>query len=212
MHAELYQIADELRAIASLGLHFCENGYDRERYEHVLQTSARLVAALQGGSAEEILADYQGNLQHFSPLSAVEAAVFRAGKVLLIRRQDNGLWALPGGLVDVGETLAQAAERELWEEAGVHGQAAGLLGVFDSRLWGSPSRMQLYGFVFRVESQDEPALHTQAGEDLSPHNEVLETGFFGEHELPPLSPGHDVRVPVVFRLERGELPAPFFDR
>ena len=35
---------------------------------------------------------------------------------MLIRRHDDGLWAIPGGLVDVGESWAQAAERELWEE------------------------------------------------------------------------------------------------
>ena len=49
VNEELYQIADELRAIANLGLNFCENGYDRERYEHILQASARLLAAVEGG-------------------------------------------------------------------------------------------------------------------------------------------------------------------
>ena len=44
---QVYQIADELRAAANLGLRFAENPYDKERYGHVLAASARLVAALE---------------------------------------------------------------------------------------------------------------------------------------------------------------------
>ena len=46
----------------------------------------------------------------------------------------------------------------------------------------------------------------------SPYNEILESAYFAEDRLPPLSPGHDARVPTVFRLARGEVPTPFFDR
>jgi len=212
MKEKLYEIADELRAIANIGLRFCENGYDQERYQHILAASARLVAAVENASADEILAAYQANLTHVSPLQGVEAAVFREGKILLIQRQDDSLWALPGGLAEVGETLAQAVERELWEEAGLSGKAVELLGIFDSRLWHSSSRMQITHFVFRVETQDGPAVRPGSDFSVSPHNEVLGTGFFGEEELPPLSRGHDARVPMVFRLNRAEVPATFFDR
>ena len=44
--AELYQVADELRAIANMGLHFSLSAYDTDRYEWALTTSAHLVAAL----------------------------------------------------------------------------------------------------------------------------------------------------------------------
>jgi len=40
------------------------------------------------------------------------------GNVLLHRRRDSGLWALPGGVMDIGETIAQCAEREVREEQG----------------------------------------------------------------------------------------------
>jgi len=53
------------------------------------------------------------------------------GRVLLIRRRDSGLWALPGGTVEWGETLAQTMPRELWEEAGVRDAQPGwLMGVY----------------------------------------------------------------------------------
>ena len=44
---DFYQIADELRAIASGGIRYTDHGYDRERYEQILKASARLVAAVE---------------------------------------------------------------------------------------------------------------------------------------------------------------------
>jgi ADP-ribose pyrophosphatase YjhB (NUDIX family) len=53
-----------------------------------------------------------------------------AGQILLIRRSDNGNWALPGGAVEIGETLAQAAVRETREESGVDCEIAGVSGIY----------------------------------------------------------------------------------
>lgn len=94
----MYLIADELRTIANLGLRLTENQFDHGRYERVLAASARLVAALDKRSPDELLEQFRGDLTHVSPFIAANAAVFRDGQILLIRREDNGLWALPGGL------------------------------------------------------------------------------------------------------------------
>jgi len=52
------------------------------------------------------------------------------GAVLLIRRTDNGNWSLPGGAIDVGETLREAAVRETLEESGITCEITGLLGIY----------------------------------------------------------------------------------
>ncbi|MDF5757753.1 NUDIX domain-containing protein [Spongiactinospora sp. TRM90649] len=52
------------------------------------------------------------------------------GRVLLHRRRDNGRWALPGGVMDVGETIAGAVAREVAEETGVTVEIVGLVGVY----------------------------------------------------------------------------------
>lgn len=52
------------------------------------------------------------------------------GRILLIRRTDNGNWALPGGAMDLGETIVQAAEREVREETGVVCRVTGLVGIY----------------------------------------------------------------------------------
>ncbi len=212
---ELYLIADELRAIAAQGLRFTDGGYDRERYEKIMKASARLVGVLEDQPADEIFTHFRDNLYHISPVLCVESVVMRAGKILLIQRQDDTLWALPGGLAEVGETPAQAAQRELWEEAGVHGNITRLLALFDTRFWKTRSKMHLVTAVFQLETEEMPALHTDGDaqvDGLSPFQETLAVDFFAEQNLPPLSQGHHLRVPWVFKMLRGEIPIPFFDR
>ena len=56
------------------------------------------------------------------PRIGVGAVVFREGRVLLVRRgvpPSQGLWAIPGGALELGETLRQGAEREILEETGI---------------------------------------------------------------------------------------------
>lgn len=52
------------------------------------------------------------------------------GSVLLIRRTDNKLWALPGGAMEFGENLSQAAIREVHEETGLTVEISGLVGIY----------------------------------------------------------------------------------
>lgn len=212
MKDEIYQIADELRAIANAGLHWGENGYDKERYERVLKTSARLLAAVENGSEAEIYAQYTGNLLHLSPLLCVEAALFREDRILLIQRSDDHTWAMPGGLLEVGESPAQGAERELWEEAGLHGKVVRLLALYDTRFWPARSRMQLVISQFLLQADGDPGLHRGAGKEHSSLAETLDVGFFAEDDLPELHIGHDLRVPMAFQLWRAESGATFFDR
>ena len=88
---EMYLVADELRSIADTGLHYADNDYDRERYRRALSLSARLVAAIEKRPADDVLTEYEGSLAHATPYVAADAAVFRDGRILLIRREDNGL-------------------------------------------------------------------------------------------------------------------------
>jgi 8-oxo-dGTP pyrophosphatase MutT (NUDIX family) len=52
------------------------------------------------------------------------------GAILLIRRTDNDNYALPGGGMDLGESMPQAAVRETWEETGVDVKITGLVGIY----------------------------------------------------------------------------------
>jgi ADP-ribose pyrophosphatase YjhB (NUDIX family) len=62
--------------------------------------------------------------------SANVVVVNDAGEILLIRRTDNDNWALPGGAMDLGESLPDAAIRETLEETGVRVELTGLVGIY----------------------------------------------------------------------------------
>ncbi len=53
-----------------------------------------------------------------------------AGDVLMIRRSDNDNWAVPGGAIDMGESMVRAAVRETLEETGIECQITGLVGIY----------------------------------------------------------------------------------
>jgi len=103
----------------------------------------------------------------------------------------------------VGETLAGSAIRELKEETELSGTIIKLLGIFDSRIWNSREKSQVYSAIFEVAIENEIPRKS---------HEAMDWGFFGESGLPDLSPGHDKRVPLLFKLRDGRIDTPFYDK
>jgi len=69
------------------------------------------------------------------PVVGVAAVVWRADRILLIRRAKSpraGEWSLPGGRQELGETVAEAARREVKEETGLEVEVLGVVAVVDS--------------------------------------------------------------------------------
>jgi 8-oxo-dGTP pyrophosphatase MutT (NUDIX family) len=206
-HLQLW--ADELRAIANEGLHWAtENSYDTQRYRHVLRIAAELFARQDTRPIDEIERAYHEDLGHIAPYPVADAAVFDGeGRILLIRRKDNGLWAMPGGALEVGETPAEGACREAWEETGLQVAAVGLIGVYDSRLSKARTPYHLYQLVFLcrpLNAEQQPRVT----------NETLDVGWYTEQEVAMLTleSGHNRHIPHAFRSLRGESAAAQFDQ
>ncbi len=84
------------------------------------------------------------------PILAVSTAVIRDGRVLVAQRANApgaGLFSLPGGLVEIGETLAEAAARELMEEVGVVAEPVGLCGTRDIIMRDAEGRVERHFVV-----------------------------------------------------------------
>ena len=87
------------------------------------------------------------------PVPAVSALVFRDGAVLLVKRRDEpsrGFWSPPGGSVEVGETVEEAATREALEETGVRAGANRVLGVRDIILRDPGGKVRWHYVLFAV--------------------------------------------------------------
>lgn len=200
--------ADQLRDISAMGAYFADNPYDKEHYRKVQEIAMALMAFATSTSLEEMEPLRAPIFSRPTPVVGSDAAVVDDdGAMLLIRRADNGCWAMPGGALDVGETPAEGAAREALEETGIRCEPVGLVGVFDSRLCGTVSRHHIYHFVFLCRP-----LNRGAAEAVIHPQETQGSGWFTEADLPaPLDPGHANRIPHAFRVWRGD-PRSFFDR
>ena len=116
------------------------------------------------------------------PTLAASAAVFRGPLVLLARRAMNpgaGLWSLPGGRVEPGETLAEAAAREVMEEVGVSADIVGLAAARDIIIRDKEGALAAHFVVIAH------AARWRAGEP-QPGAEAAEVGWFRPNEVAAL--------------------------
>jgi 8-oxo-dGTP diphosphatase len=84
-----------------------------------------------------------------SPMVGVGAVVFMGDCAILVRRNNEpgkGRWTLPGGLVEVGESLEEAVRREMMEELRVTVTVRGFLDIFERLLWDADGKV-LYHYV-----------------------------------------------------------------
>ena len=184
-----------------MGLRYTENLHDTEAFRAV-QTIAMEMLGLAADEPMSRIEPLRATVfARPSPLAVSDAAIIDAqGRMLLIRRADNAMWAMPGGFLTPGETPAQGTVREVLEETGLPCRPLSLVGVFDSRFCGTVSPYHLYQFVFLCEP-----LGPIPDQEPSHAIEVLDRGWFPEDGLPDaLDPGHKTRIPYAFRAWRGD--------
>ncbi len=171
--------ARKLQALAQSGLAYSENPFDRERYEAVRRIAAEMVAGCTGtdpGLVDELFAGQAG---YATPKVDVRGVVFRDDAILLVKERADGRWSLPGGWADIGESPAEATEREVYEESGYRTRAVKLLAFYDRNGHGhTPYIFHTYKVFFRCELLGGEPTHSI---------ETAEVGFFREDSLPELS-------------------------
>jgi 8-oxo-dGTP diphosphatase len=97
------------------------------------------------------------------PLIGVGAVVVKSGSLLMIRRAKEpyeGLWSVPGGMLEHGEYLTDAVRREVLEETGIEVDVGDLLGILE--LWREPHYVIL-DYVATPSTDEEP----RPGDDVS---------------------------------------------
>lgn len=127
-----------------------------------------------------------------------------AGDVLLIQRGDNGLWALPGGAQDIGETTTHAAIREVQEETGLRVRITGLVGIYSN-----PRHVIAYD---NGEVRQEFSICFSAapvGGDLRTSNESVNIAWMTSPELAKVEIHPSMRLRIEHGLE--DRTTPHFD-
>ena len=114
-----------------------------------------------------------------APRVAVGAIVVKEGRVLLVRRgqpPSEGLWAIPGGRVELGETMQEAAEREILEETGLTIRARKPVYTFDAIVRDDSGRVRFHYVIADL-------LAEYVSGELQPGDDACEARWVGPGEL-----------------------------
>lgn len=196
-----------LHAIAETGLSYATSQYDLERYREVSQIALELLSDLARepiARMEDLVSE--GAEGYVTPKIDVRGAVFREGKILLVREKIDGLWTLPGGFADLGLSPAENIEKEILEEAGIVIEASYLYSIrHKAKGEYDPDVRDFYKLFFLCEGE-------HSGRPV-PGDETSGAAYFELDRVPPLSTGRTVESDIhsawLFNCDRSQ--ATYFD-
>ena len=110
--------AIEIQSIAQCGLAYTKDMYDKERYEQLRNIAVEMVSYKTDISVDKIKTLFCNESGYQTPKLDTRAVIFEDEKILLVREK-NGLWSLPGGWVDVLESIESNTIKEVKEESGL---------------------------------------------------------------------------------------------
>ena len=172
--------AREIQALAQTGIHYSENHFQKDRNLRLLEIAAEIIAEHTDLDSPELVHIFKEQTGYATPRVDVRAAVFKDGRILLVRESLDGGWTMPGGWADVGDLPSASAERDVWEEAGFSVRARRIIGVYDANRIDPLQLFHAYKLVFLCDIESGSARTSL---------ETSEVGFFSPEELPPnLSP------------------------
>ena len=122
--------AEELQSLAQAGLFYGKDVFDRERYQRIRDIAAEMLAERTALPLEKVKDLFCGDVGYQTPKIDTRAAIFEDDRILLVRERD-GRWALPGGWCDYDLSPAENVAKEAREEAGLEVVAKMLIAVQD---------------------------------------------------------------------------------
>lgn len=172
------QWAVQLQSIAQAGLYYCKDKFDRERYEELRELAANMIEYKSYISKEKVKELFCNETGYQTPKLDSRAAIFKEDKILLVRESD-GNWSLPGGWVDVDLSVKENVIKEVKEEAGLDVTAGKVIAVQDREKHNKPVYAYKICKIF--------VLCNEVGGDFKKNIETTESGYFTLDNLPVLA-------------------------
>lgn len=189
------QWAVELQSLAQAGLTYGRDAYDRERYERIREISAEIIAHMAEIPLEKAKDLFCNESGYQTPKLDTRAAIFQEGKILLVREND-GRWSLPGGWCDVNVSVAENTVKEVREESGLDVVVERMIAVQDRAKHNLP--VYAYG-VCKIFMQC-----AVIGGKFEENIETTEFRYFAEDELPELASekNNEEQIKMCFEASR----------
>ncbi|WP_455614620.1 NUDIX hydrolase N-terminal domain-containing protein [Bacteroides congonensis] len=170
--------AKELQFLAQTGLTYSKDVFDIERFERIREISAEIISAQSELSLEKVKDLFCNETGFQTPKLDTRAAIFKEDKILLVKER-NGTWSLPGGWVDVNQTVKSNTEKEVEEEAGLKVEATRIIAVQDRNMHNMPPYAYNVCKIF--------VLCEILSGHFQPNIETTESNYFRLEELPLLA-------------------------
>jgi ADP-ribose pyrophosphatase YjhB (NUDIX family) len=175
MDKGLLDLSREIHAIAKSGLAFSKDPHDRERFKQLEEIAAQLSSKHSVHSKEFINKVFSAESGYVTPKLDVRGAVFKGEKILMVNERGIRGWTLPGGYIDINESLSEAVEREVFEESGLKVKARKLAAVFDHRKHGYKAHLYHFYKIY--------VICDLAGGTASTSLETAEIAFFSKADI-----------------------------
>lgn len=168
----------ELQSLAQAGLTYGKDIYDKERYERIRDISAEMLSHQTDISLDKIKGLFCNETGYQTPKLDTRAAIFEDDKILLVK-ENNGKWSLPGGWVDVNVSVKENTIKEVKEESGLDVTADKIIAVQDR----SKHNLPVYAYgVCKIF-----VLCSVIGGQFENNIETTEFRYFTESDLPELA-------------------------
>lgn len=197
MDTKWLEWAIELQSLAQAGLTYGKDLYDRERYKRIREISAEIMAYKTDIPVTKIKDLFCNETGYQTPKLDTRAAIFQDGKILLVREK-NGTWALPGGWVDVNVSVKENTIKEVKEEAGLDVTADKVIAIQDR----SKHNLPVYAYgVCKIF-----VLCTMIGGAFQENIETTGFAYFSENELPELATEKNTEEQIKMCFEASRTP------
>ena len=171
--------AQELQFLSQCSLAYSKDKFDRERSERIREIACEMLSYKYDIPIEKVKLDFAGELGYQTPKVETRAAVIKDNKILLVKEQFDGKWALPGGYQDVNKSIKENAIKEASEEAGAVVNPVKIIAVLDY------NRHHHVNFPFGMVKVF--VLCEYVSHSFVENTETLGAEFYSLDELPELS-------------------------
>ena len=170
--------AIELQSLAQAGLTYGKDKFDLERYERIREISAEIIANKSGLDFEKVKTLFCNEIGYQTPKIDTRASIFKEDKILLVK-ENNSKWSLPGGWVDVNCSVKENTIKEVKEESGLDVTADKIIAVQDREKHNKPRYAYRVCKIF--------VLCTATGGEFKENSETVGFDYFPLDSLPCLA-------------------------
>lgn len=179
--------AMEMQFIAQAGLAYTKDRFDHERFTRLSEMAAEIMAEYTDLPKEKVQNLFCGETGYQTPKIDTRSVIFKDDKILLVKEID-GRWSMPGGWVDVNQSICDNVIKEAREEAGLNVVPTRLVAIHDRNRHNTP--LYAYGIAKIFMLCEVVDGH------FSPNIETSESAYFSLDNLPNLSVGKNTKEQI----------------